>query len=182
MSEPTAHGAGPTGGRPAGSDRPNALSPRDAEREPSSCRGPRRRARTVAEGRPRPDAAVLKAVCDAASAGPERAEAEEAPSRHPRIGERPEGTDRESARSRRGRAGAVGAGREVLRRSREGAAAHEERFGHALLACAAGLDAERTPEASTGRLGDDEETRRRIVREEPTEIAHLRPDKLLERS
>lgn len=84
--------------------------------------------------------------------------------------------------------GTAGSDREAPRRPREGAVAREERFGHLLFGHlfqirAAGRDAGRTPKAPTARLGDcEEETERRLVREEPTKIILLRPNKPLEHS
>ncbi|MBA9006756.1 2-oxo-4-hydroxy-4-carboxy-5-ureidoimidazoline decarboxylase [Thermomonospora cellulosilytica] len=165
---------------PRGVGRLNALPPHDAERELLSCCGSRTWARAVADGRPYPDTAALKAACDAAFTRLTWEDVEEALSRHPRIGDRPAGADRESAWSRGEQSGVAGADREVTRRLHEGNLEYEKRFGHVFLICATGLDAGRMLEALTERLGNDTATERRIVREELAKIARLRLDKLLE--
>lgn len=61
--------------------------------------------------------------------------------RHPRIGERAQGTDADAAMSRSEQAGVADAGTDVQLRLAEGNRAYEERFGHVFLVRAAG----RTP-------------------------------------
>lgn len=71
------------------------------------------------------------------------------------------------------------AGREVLEELAEGNHAYEERFGHVYLVCATGLSAEEMLARLRGRLGNDEETERDVVRAELAKITRLRLTKLL---
>ncbi|ADG88050.1 OHCU decarboxylase [Thermobispora bispora DSM 43833] len=104
----------------------------------------------------------------------------EALAAHPRIGERPAGEGREAAWSRAEQAGTAEAGRELLDRLREGNAAYERRFGHVFLVCATGKTAAEMLELLEKRLANDEETERKVVREELSAIVRLRLTKLWE--
>ncbi|RGA04413.1 2-oxo-4-hydroxy-4-carboxy-5-ureidoimidazoline decarboxylase, partial [Microbispora triticiradicis] len=104
----------------------------------------------------------------------------EALAAHPRIGERPGGAGREAAWSRSEQSGAADAGRGVLDALREGNAAYESRFGHVYLVCATGRDADDLLALLRGRLGNDEETERGVVRDELSKIVALRLAKLWE--
>ncbi|MGW5260064.1 2-oxo-4-hydroxy-4-carboxy-5-ureidoimidazoline decarboxylase [Microbispora sp. NPDC004025] len=104
----------------------------------------------------------------------------EALAAHPRIGERPDGAGREAAWSRAEQAGTADAGRDVLGALREGNAAYESRFGHVYLVCAAGRTAGEMLALLHERLGHDEETERKVVREELAKIVDLRLAKLWE--
>jgi 2-oxo-4-hydroxy-4-carboxy-5-ureidoimidazoline decarboxylase len=196
MSEPEARGAAWTEGRPAregGAARRaegereargvrwlNALPAHDAERELLACCGSRTWAQIVADGRPYPDVAALKAACDRAFTTLTWADVEEALSRHPRVGDRPRGVDRESTWSRSEQSGVVDADRHVAHELHRGNLAYEERFGHVFLICATGLTARQMLRALRERLGADEAAERRTVRGELLKITHLRLEKLLE--
>ncbi|WP_182887845.1 2-oxo-4-hydroxy-4-carboxy-5-ureidoimidazoline decarboxylase [Microbispora sp. H10885] len=104
----------------------------------------------------------------------------EALAAHPRIGERPGGAGREAAWSRSEQSGAADAGRGVLDALREGNAAYESRFGHVYLVCATGRDADELLALLRGRLGNDEETERGVVRDELSKIVASRLAKLWE--
>jgi 2-oxo-4-hydroxy-4-carboxy-5-ureidoimidazoline decarboxylase len=86
---------------------------------------------------------------------------------------------RESGWSRQEQSGVGAAGREVLEELAEGNRAYEERFGHVYLVCATGLSAEEMLARLRGRLGNDEETERDVVRAELAKITRLRLAKLL---
>lgn len=104
----------------------------------------------------------------------------EALAAHPRIGERPDGAGREAAWSRSEQSGTADAGREVLGALREGNAAYESRFGHVYLVCATGRETGELLALLRDRLGNDEETERKVVRDELSKIVALRLAKLWE--
>ncbi|MET7420784.1 2-oxo-4-hydroxy-4-carboxy-5-ureidoimidazoline decarboxylase [Dactylosporangium sp. NPDC005555] len=94
---------------------------------------------------------------------------------HPRIGERPAGDSTEAAWSRREQARVEGADEELAMANR----AYEERFGHLFLVFASGKTATEILAAARGRLGNDEETERRVVRGELRKIVELRLELLV---
>ncbi|TQS30917.1 2-oxo-4-hydroxy-4-carboxy-5-ureidoimidazoline decarboxylase [Microbispora sp. KK1-11] len=104
----------------------------------------------------------------------------EALAAHPRIGERPDGAGREAAWSRSEQSGTADAGREVLGALREGNAAYESRFGHVYLVCATGREAGELLALLRERLGNDEKTERKVVRDELSKIVAVRLAKLWE--
>lgn len=136
-------------------------------------------ARALVAGRPYPDLGALVATADAALATLTWAEVAGALAAHPRIGERPTGTDRESAWSRREQAGVADADANtraaLARANRE----YERRFGHLFLVFASGRTESELLAEARRRLGNDDETERRVVREELRRIARLRLERLL---
>jgi 2-oxo-4-hydroxy-4-carboxy-5-ureidoimidazoline decarboxylase len=134
----------------------------------------------VTAGRPYPGVAELVAAAGAAVGELRWAEVREALAAHPRIGERPAGLSREASWSRGEQAGTADAAEDVRRRLAAGNVAYEERFGHVYLVCATGLTAGELLARLERRLGDDEETERRAVREELMKITRLRVAKLIE--
>ncbi|MFG2088471.1 MULTISPECIES: 2-oxo-4-hydroxy-4-carboxy-5-ureidoimidazoline decarboxylase [unclassified Spirillospora] len=92
---------------------------------------------------------------------------------HPRIGERPAGTGTR-ARWSRGEQSGVGDDAGVLADLAEANRRYEERFGRVFLICATGLDAGQVLDAARARLGNDDETERRVVAGELRKIALLR--------
>lgn len=94
---------------------------------------------------------------------------------HPRIGERPSGDSTEAAWSRREQSDVQGADAELAEANR----AYEERFGHLFLIFASGRSAGEILAAARGRLGNDEETERRVVRGELRKIVELRLERLV---
>ena len=133
----------------------------------------------VLAGRPYGEAAVLEvAATDAAHALSDQGLGE-ALAAHPRIGERPTDATAASAHSRREQAG-VGTDGSTAQRLREANLAYEARFGQVLLVRAAGRSAEDVLALATARLGNDEATEQRVVREQLGEIAVLRLRSLLD--
>lgn len=130
-------------------------------------------------GRPYPDTGVLVATADAALAALTWDEVARALAAHPRIGERPTGADRESAWSRREQAGVADADAEtraaLVRANQE----YERRFGHLFLIFASGRTRAEVLASARQRLRHDDETERRVVREELRKIARLRLERLL---
>ncbi|MCT9930162.1 2-oxo-4-hydroxy-4-carboxy-5-ureidoimidazoline decarboxylase [Planotetraspora sp. A-T 1434] len=134
----------------------------------------------VAAGRPYRDAGELVAAGQAAIAGLSWEGVEEALAAHPRIGERPAGDGREAAWSRREQSGTAGADPAILDAIAQGNLAYERRFGHVYLICATGRRAEEMLDILLARLANDEETERKIVRDELSKIVTLRLEKLWE--
>ncbi|HTJ32865.1 MAG TPA: 2-oxo-4-hydroxy-4-carboxy-5-ureidoimidazoline decarboxylase [Dactylosporangium sp.] len=95
---------------------------------------------------------------------------------HPRIGHRPDGDGAEASWSRREQAGVQGSVSELD----EVNEAYERRFGHLFLIFASGKSAEEVLAAARGRLRNDEETERTVVRGELRKIVELRLERLAE--
>lgn len=155
-------------------DRLNAAGTDEARALLLACAAVPRWADEVVRGRPY---ACLEDVLDAARqvADPwTDEEIDAALARHPRIGERAAGADRDAEHSRREQAGVAGADGDVVRRLAEGNRAYEERFGHVFLIRAAGRGPEEILAALDERLDNDPATERRIAAEQLREIAVLR--------
>lgn len=167
---------------PAGLRRLNELPADAAERAFLACCAAPAWAAAMTAARPFADAAALSAAAESAYARLGRPDVAEALAAHPRIGERRDGADRESAWSRAEQAGTSEAAAEVRAALREGNIVYEEQFGHVFLICATGLSAEQMLTALRERLAADPETERRTVREELRKIVHIRLTKLLEQS
>ncbi|WP_431893141.1 2-oxo-4-hydroxy-4-carboxy-5-ureidoimidazoline decarboxylase [Nonomuraea sp. bgisy101] len=153
----------------------NALSADEAEKELLACCASRAFAREVAALRPYQDLAALTAAADAAVRALAWPDVEEALAAHPRIGERAEGADRESAWSRQEQSGVEDHLRQALA---EGNRAYEERFGHVYLICATGLSGEQMLARLKERLANDPGTEREVVRDELAKITNLRVAKI----
>ncbi len=144
-----------------------------------ACAAVPRWADEVVRGRPYADVdAALTAARTAARPWTEE-EIDSALARHPRIGERPQGSDADATHSRREQAAVDGVDPETARRLREGNATYEERFGHVFLIRAAGRTAPEILAALEERLTHDPATERRIAAEQLREIAVLRLEKEL---
>jgi 2-oxo-4-hydroxy-4-carboxy-5-ureidoimidazoline decarboxylase len=155
-------------------ERFNELPAGQAEKELLTCCASPAFARAVAGGRPYPDRDALIAAADAALRALTWADVSDALAAHPRIGERPAGTDRESAWSRREQSG-IDAGDELVAANKE----YEERFGHVFLIFATGKDRAQVLAAARQRLGNDDATEREVVHGELRKIALLRLGKLV---
>jgi len=155
----------------------NALPDPDARRELLACLAAPRWAAELAAARPYESRAALAGKAAKALDDLDWAEVEQALAAHPRIGDRPRGTDRESAWSRGEQAGVTGAADEL----REANLAYERRFNRVFLICATGKSGPEILAAVRARLDNDEETERQVVRAELGKIADLRLTKLLER-
>lgn len=155
----------------------NARDAERAEKELLACCASRAFARRVAAARPYADAEALAGTAARAVLELDWEDVLEALSAHPRIGERPAGDTREAAWSRREQAGVEDELRAALA---EGNRAYEDRFGHVYLICATGLTGAEMLARLRERLGHDDETERRTVREELAKITRLRIGKLLE--
>ena len=154
----------------------NALSRTQAEAELLTCCASRRWAAAVVAGRPYDSAEDLVTAAGAAVRELEWPDVEEALNAHPRIGDRPAGTDRESAWSRGEQSGVGDADRAAFA---DGNAAYERRFGHVFLICASGRGAGELLADLRERLTNDPETERPVVHRELVKITELRLRKLL---
>lgn len=156
-------------------DRFNGLPPAAAEEALLACCASPGWAARVAAGRPygTPSALVVAGVAAFDNlTWPDLAQVLAA---HPRIGERPAGDSKEAAWSRREQSGVQGAETALAEANR----AYEERFGHLFLIFASGRSAEEILAAARARLGNDDETERRVVRGELRKIVELRLERLV---
>jgi 2-oxo-4-hydroxy-4-carboxy-5-ureidoimidazoline decarboxylase len=100
-------------------------------------------------------------------------------SRHPRIGESPNGSDAESRMSQSEQSGVDAMDAEVTERLRQGNLAYEEKFDRVFLIRAAGRGASQILAALEQRLGNDNDTELTVVAQQLREIAVLRLEGLL---
>lgn len=149
----------------------NALPHNQARALLETCAAVPRWADQVAQGRPYP---TVEAALDSARTAADPwtdAETDAALARHPRIGERPAGSDAESAHSRREQSGVDPTDADITQQLAEGNQAYEERFGHVFLIRAAGRSATEILDALRARLGHDPDTERHIAADQLREIA-----------
>ncbi|WP_239313001.1 2-oxo-4-hydroxy-4-carboxy-5-ureidoimidazoline decarboxylase [Plantactinospora mayteni] len=151
----------------------------EAETELLACCAVPDWARAVAAGRPYPDVAAVVAVADAALRRLHWSEVARALAAHPRIGERPTGTGRESAWSRREQSALDGADRDTRAALARANQEYEQRFGYLFLVFADGRTDGELLAAARRRLGNDPGTEREVVRDELRQIALLRLSRLL---
>ncbi len=149
----------------------NSLPRAEAERLVAGWLGVPRWVRAVVDGRPYAVAADLAATAEAAAQQLTDDELAEALSRHPRIGERPEGTDAGSAYSRSEQAGVEASDEQRLK---EGNAAYEDRFGRVFLVRAAGRSSTEILAELERRLRNDDATEREETVTALRDIALLR--------
>ncbi|GAA2383803.1 2-oxo-4-hydroxy-4-carboxy-5-ureidoimidazoline decarboxylase [Nonomuraea africana] len=152
----------------------NALSAEEAEKELLTCCASRAFAREVVAGRPYAGLAELTSAAEAAVRALAWPDVEEALAAHPRIGERPAGSARESEWSRQEQSGVADGDDRVRTELAEGNRAYERRFGHVYLICATGLSGEEMLARLKERLDNDEDTERAVVRDELAKITKLR--------
>jgi 2-oxo-4-hydroxy-4-carboxy-5-ureidoimidazoline decarboxylase len=128
----------------------------------------------MSNGRPYGTLDALIARSDGAIALLDWPDVEEALAAHPRIGERPGGSDRESAWSRQEQSAASGVDGGTAEDLVAGNLAYEERFGHVFLIRATGRSAQELLAELRERLANDAERERGIVRGELAQIVGLR--------
>jgi 2-oxo-4-hydroxy-4-carboxy-5-ureidoimidazoline decarboxylase len=156
-------------------DRFNGLPPAAAQQALLACCSSPGWATRVADHRPYPTSADLIVAGVAAFDELTWPDLAEVLAAHPRIGERPAGDSAEATWSRREQSGVQGADTELAMANR----AYEDRFGHTFLVFASGKSADEILAAARGRLGNDEETERRVVRGELRKIVELRLERLV---
>jgi 2-oxo-4-hydroxy-4-carboxy-5-ureidoimidazoline decarboxylase len=151
----------------------NAL-PEDLARDAllACCRAVRW-AEQLTAGRPYPSLAALQARAAEALTDDD---VTEALAGHPRIGQAP--TAGHSSFSRSEQSGVADAGDRVRAELAAGNQAYEDRFGHIYLVCATGRSAPELLDILRGRLANDPDTERRVVRGEMIKINDLRLAKL----
>ncbi|NIH83276.1 2-oxo-4-hydroxy-4-carboxy-5-ureidoimidazoline decarboxylase [Amycolatopsis granulosa] len=133
----------------------------------------------VRAGRPYANAGALVAVADQAARELTAAEVDRALAAHPRIGERAQGKDVESAWSRQEQS-AVGGDPGTAAALIEGNRAYEAKFGRVFLICATGLSGEQILANLRERLGHTPEEEAPVVAGELRKIAVLRVRKLVD--
>jgi 2-oxo-4-hydroxy-4-carboxy-5-ureidoimidazoline decarboxylase len=156
-------------------DRFNGLAPRAAEEALLACCASPDWAARVAAGRPYQTAADLVVSGIAAFDDLTWPDLAAVLASHPRIGERPTGDSAEAAWSRREQSGVQGNEAELAEVNR----LYEERFGHLFLIFATGQTADEILAAARGRLRNDDETERTVVRGELRKIVELRLERLV---
>jgi 2-oxo-4-hydroxy-4-carboxy-5-ureidoimidazoline decarboxylase len=153
----------------------NTLPRAEAEAELLTCCASRRWASAVAAGRPYGSAEDLFAAAGEVVRGLDWPDVEQALAAHPRIGDRPSGSGRESSWSRTEQSGVGDADRAAFV---AGNAAYEERFGHVFLICASGRGAGEMLAELRERMANDPGTEHEIVHRELVKITELRLRKL----
>jgi 2-oxo-4-hydroxy-4-carboxy-5-ureidoimidazoline decarboxylase len=129
----------------------------------------------VVAGRPYGDLATLLDHSDALMGALSEGEVDAALSGHPRIGERAQALDADSAaRSAREQAGMADADERLKEAMASANAAYEARFGRIYLVSAAGRSAEELLSLVEQRLANDPDTELDVVRGELARITRLR--------
>ena len=156
----------------------NALPRQDVETLLRSCCASPVWAAALAARRPYRSADELLAAAEAELVALGDRDLDDALAGHPRIGERPQGPGGEQ--SRREQSGVSDAAAGTLAAIAEGNRAYERRFGHVYLVCATGRSAEELLAILRGRLGNDPQEERQVVRQELGKINRIRLGRLLE--
>ncbi|MEU7874856.1 2-oxo-4-hydroxy-4-carboxy-5-ureidoimidazoline decarboxylase [Dactylosporangium sp. NPDC049140] len=157
-------------------DRFNGLAPEAAEEALLACCASPGWAARVAAARPYQTPADLVVCGVTAFDELGWAELQRVLAAHPRIGQRPSGGGTDAEWSRREQSGVEGADEDLARAND----AYERRFGHLFLIFATGKSAAEVLADARGRLGNDEETERVVVRGELRKIVELRLERLAE--
>ena len=147
----------------------NALPDDQARDALLACCRAARWADELTAGRPYPSLAALRARAAEALTD---ADVTEALAGHPRIGQAP--TTGHSSFSRSEQSGVASADDQVRTELAAGNRAYEDRFGHIYLVCASGRSARELLGILRGRLGNDPDTERGVVRAELIKINDLR--------
>ena len=154
----------------------NVLSAADARTLVNGCLGVPRWVDEVVAARPYADLAALRKQAHESALELSDDELSSALARHPRIGERPEGSDSEASFSRAEQA-SVDASDE--QRLRAGNATYEDRFGHVFLIRAAGRSSAEILSELERRLDNDPATEREETVTALRDIALLRLDQVV---
>ncbi len=137
-------------------------------------------ATAVLAGRPYPDAESLLATAFRFGLVLSDDDLALALDKHPRIGERPKGADREAAHSRSEQSGVDAQDADLAARLHAGNLAYEKKFDRVFLIRAAGRSGPEILAALTERLSNDPETEAGVVRDQLAQIAQLRLGVLLD--
>lgn len=152
----------------------NTLSHHQAIGVLERCAAVPRWADEIAQGRPYHDVDQVRTAARRAAEPWTDAEIDAALAHHPRIGDRPQGREAQSAHSRREQSGVDATDADVARRLLAGNRAYEEKFGRVFLIRAAGRSATDILAALRRRLSNDPDTERSITAQQLREIAVLR--------
>jgi len=126
-------------------------------------------------GRPYDDLEAVLATSDAIVAGLDEAQIDAALAGHPRIGERADGLDEESAaRSAKEQSAMSQADTGTQQAVNQGNVDYEQRFGRIYLVAAAGRSADELLSLLHERLGNDPVTELGVVRQELARISRIR--------
>ena len=158
----------------------NALPEAAALEQLQTCLHAPSWATAVLAGRPYPDRESLLATAYRFGVVLSDDDLASALSRHPRIGERPEGNSREATASRAEQGGVDAADAQLAADLRAGNVAYESKFGQVFLIRAAGRSGPEILEALTERLANEPETEARVIRDQLAQIAQLRLGGLLD--
>lgn len=164
--------------------RLNALSGQELSTELAQCLNIDRWVAAVASEAPFADRETLLACADRHARGVTADEVTTALERHPRIGEKAQGHDTESAWSRGEQSAFTAdtddASARIQRIFTFAQGEYEARFGQIYLVCASGRTSRELLSDLVGRLDNDRDTELAVVGEELRKISGLRLVKLLE--
>jgi 2-oxo-4-hydroxy-4-carboxy-5-ureidoimidazoline decarboxylase len=135
---------------------------------------------SVLSGRPYPDRESLLATAYRFGVVLNDDDLALALSAHPRIGDRPTGTDVGAEHSRTEQSGVDADDAQLAAELRAGNLAYEEKFGRVFLIRAAGRTGPQILAALTERLAHEPEAEGRVVRDQLAQIAQLRVAALLD--
>jgi 2-oxo-4-hydroxy-4-carboxy-5-ureidoimidazoline decarboxylase len=155
----------------------NSMPMADAERTLLACCASSRWAGRVAAGRPYRSVVDVYAAADAALAGLDNDDLDQAMAGHPRIGERANGAHAKS--SAREQSGVTRSAAATLQALADGNAEYEARFGHAYLVFADGRSGEELLAVLRARLRNDPATERAKARYELRKINRVRLRRLI---
>lgn len=160
-------------------DELHRLGREEAAATLAACCGSRRWAAALATRRPFTSLAELQETAEEVWWGLEADDWLQAFAAHPRIGERPAGTERPSRWSAQEQAGVArdDALQEALVRGNQ---QYEERFGHRYIVCATGKTGEELLAILRRRLANDAKTELREAAAQQVAITKLRLEKLLD--
>ncbi len=159
----------------------NALSTDEAVKDLMRCCGARRWATQVAARRPYNTVESVMKMADDLWARMDRADALEAFSHHPKIGDVASLRTRFASTSQWAsgeQSGVASAGDDVLQRLADGNAAYEEKFGYIFIVCATGKTAPEMLELLEARLNNRPADELRIAAGEQAKITRIRLGKL----
>lgn len=161
----------------------NALSTDEAVKDLMRCCGARRWAAQMAARRPYNTVESVMKMADELWAKMERADALEAFSHHPKIGDVASLRARFATTSQWAageQSGVQAAGEDVLQRLADGNAAYEEKFGYIFIVCATGKTAPEMLELLEARLQNRPMEELRIAAGEQAKITRIRLGKLFQ--
>lgn len=162
-----------------GLDRLNRLDRKQAETEMLACCGSSAWALGMVDARPFADVASLVRAADQVWAKLDKFDWLEAFAAHPRIGEKPSGSDRASTWSRAEQSHVGGASAATQKEIADLAQAYYERFGHNFIISASGMSVVKMLAELQRRLQNEAAQEIKIAAEEQRKIMRLRLGKLL---